>query len=506
MSTLTPDTSPPPAPATPRATGDILNLGVQEPAVPALLWVALGVGLLCDLALRSGVASLGGALLLTGASVAMLCTGRLRTVEARVLVAAAPFFGGWMAIRTSDWLLPLDAVAALGLFVFGASLSSGGSLFDLTLPAVVQRAGVTTLHSIRVPSFLQPVLRRGAERAARHGVVVPAARGVLLAVPILLVLGSLLASADAVFASIFQVDLNGWDLVGHALLVAIGAWWVLGLLRTASAEPVGPRAPLTARLGRTELTVVLASVVLLFAAFAASQLVALSSGGQRVLDTSGLTYAEYARSGFFQLLWVAALTVVLLLSLRAVVGADVPTRRRFTVLAEVVVALTLVIVVVAVRRLTLYQDAFGLTMLRLYGTIFALWVGAVILGLGATIAGVRSDRSWLPGASVVAGLVLLFGLNVVNPEALVVRHNLDRLADGREVDSEYLAEGLSLDAVPTIVELLPSLDGATRAELLEMIGCPQRGNGWAGYNRSRAAAVAAVGDDCVAAPEREYWD
>jgi hypothetical protein len=503
MSTLTPDTDPPPFAAPRIATEDILDIRVQEPAVPALLWAALGAGVLLDLAVRSGVASIGGALLVIGVSVAMFKTGRLRTLEARVLVATAPLFGGWLAVRTSDWLLPLDAVAVLGLFVLGASLSSGGSLFDLTLPAVVQRAGVAVLHGSSVPSFLQPLLRREVDRAARHGVVVPAVRGVLLAVPILLVLGSLLASADAVFASIFQIDLHGSDLLLHLLLVGFGAWCFLGLLRTASAERVGPRAPLTARLGRTELTVVLTSVVGLFGAFAGSQLIALSSGGRRVLDTSGLTYAEYARSGFFQLLWVAALTVALLLGLRAVVGEDGRNRRRFTVLAEVVVVLTLVIVVVAVRRLNLYQDAFGLTMLRLYGTIFALWVGAVILALGATIAGVRSDRSWLPGAAVVAGLVLLFGLNIANPEAIVVRHNLDRMADGRDVDSEYLTEGLSLDAVPTIVELLPTFDDATRTDLLERIGCPPPSDGWAGWNRSRAAAVAALGDDCIPAPDRD---
>lgn len=136
-------------------------------------------------------------------------------------------------------------------------------------------------------------------------------------------------------------------------------------------------------------------------------------------------------------------------------------------------------------------------MLRLYSTVFALWVGAVIVGVGLLIGGVRSDRHWLPGAALLAGLVVLFGLNVANPEALVARHNLARLADGREVDSEYLAEGLSLDAVPTIVDRLAALDLVTQGELLLRIGCPERGRGWAGWNASRSAAADAIGEGCV---------
>jgi len=132
-----------------------------------------------------------------------------------------------------------------------------------------------------------------------------------------------------------------------------------------------------------EATVVVGSLAALFGVFAVAQLVALSSGGRHVIRTAGLTYAEYARSGFFQLLAVAAITLVALLGLRAVADLSAPAdRRRFTTLALAVVGLTLVIVVVALRRLGLYQQAFGLTMLRLYSSIFAVWVGLVLVLAG----------------------------------------------------------------------------------------------------------------------------
>ena len=62
---------------------------------------------------------------------------------------------------------------------------------------------------------------------------------------------------------------------------------------------------------------VLSGLALLYGLFAVAQLVASTGGDDRVQDTTGLTYAEYARNGFFQLLWAAAITIVVLLGLRA---------------------------------------------------------------------------------------------------------------------------------------------------------------------------------------------
>jgi hypothetical protein len=64
--------------------------------------------------------------------------------------------------------------------------------------------------------------------------------------------------------------------------------------------------------------------VALFGAFAAAQLVVLAGGGRHVIETAGLTYAQYARSGFFQLLAVAVITLLILMSVRAVADLDGP--------------------------------------------------------------------------------------------------------------------------------------------------------------------------------------
>jgi hypothetical protein len=337
----------------------------------------------------------------------------------------------------------------------------------------------------------------------RTNLAVRIARGLLLAAPVLVLLGVLLASADAVFASFFRVDFQPVTLAEHVAALGAGAWGAAALLRVTSVTPPGRPAARRPPIGAVEATVVLAGLCALFAAFTAAQLVALSEGGRHVLATAGLTYAVYARSGFFQLLAVAVITLGALLLLRAATGlASSGQRATFTAVAEVAVALTVVVVVVAVRRLNLYEDAFGLTMLRLYSELFSYWIGVVFLFLGAALAGVSRGRGWFVGAAVAVGLALLLALNVANPEAVVAR---DQLAGTRQVqhtDVSYVAR-LSEDAIPTVAARLPDLDPVARADLRARL-CPvepgsllpSRFTGWAAWNLGHERAERAVAHVC----------
>jgi hypothetical protein len=468
------------------------GLGIRRPADLRVLAATGAAAVFTDLAVRSGVTGLAGTLLIVLVSASLLGSGRVSNPQARALIVAAPVFGLWLFVRTSPWLVPLDILASGGLLVLGASFASGGTVLDLSIPSALGRALHAIAHGVAAPPFLAAPLDRIRRRlhAGRSGHVQWRAvlRGVGLAVPVLLVLGLLLASADAVFASIFRldVDVDPATIVFHAALLLVGAWGMAGLLRLASAEPAARSRGTSWRLGSLEATIVLGSVVALFATFAGAQLVALSGGGRRVIETAGLTYADYARSGFFQLLWVAGLTLCLLLAVRA--ATDLGTggaRRRFVALSEIVVVLTLLIVVVAVRRMHLYEQAYGLTMLRLYVELFTLWIGAVFVMLGLSLAGAWARRAWLVPAAVAAALVLLLGLNVANPEAIVVRHNVAHAERTGRFDPAYLAE-LSEDAVPTLVGELPRLAGTDRAEVLRRLCPPEllRFKGWAAYNVS----------------------
>ena len=124
--------------------------------------------------------------------------------------------------------------------------------------------------------------------------------------------------------------------------------------------------------------------------------------------------------------------------------------------------MTLVVVGTAIHRLGLYQDAYGLTMLRLACTLFAWWLGAVFLLVAVRLAGVGGSRAWLPMAVVASARPRSSCGTPWGPEALVVRTNVDRAVAGKRFDPTYLSN-LSDDAVPAIAAALPRLSAQDRA-------------------------------------------
>lgn len=417
----------------------VWDLRVVERADRRVLALALLTGVAFDVGVRSGVVTVGGALAVLVAVGALLTSGRLGTAASRACAGSAAVFGLCLAVRSSEWLVAVNVLAVTGLLALAGVLARDGRLSDLPARLLAARAVVAIGHGIGAAAFLVTPLRPLVARRPSSAVV----RGLAIAAPIVLVLGALLASADAVFASVLRIEVSAPDDLGaHTVVVLLGALAIGGILRTASSTSGGGVPAVERRLGTVESTIVLGAVLALFSAFAVAQVVAAVGGADHVLRTEGLTYADYARSGYFQLLAVAVLTGAVL----AVLCAVAERTRRFTVLAELVLVLTGVILVAAVRRLGLYEDAYGWTMLRLFCKAFAVWLGIALVLAAVRLAGVRRDRDWLVPAALGAGLAVVLALNVVNPEAAVARHNLEM---AREVDPLYLAR-LSDDAVPVL--------------------------------------------------------
>ena len=108
-------------------------------------------------------------------------------------------------------------------------------------------------------------------------------------------------------------------------------------------------------------------------------------------------------------------------------------------------------------RLSLYEDAYGFTMLRLYSHVFAGLIAVVFLLLAVDLVGLFPRRRWFVGASAITALVLMMTLNVVNPEALVVGLNINRANQTHKIDAQYFHE-LSSDAAPAILASRSQLD------------------------------------------------
>ena len=233
-----------------------------------------------------------------------------------------------------------------------------------------------------------------------------------------------------------------------------------------SAELSLPPVVALPRLGVTEAAVAIAIVDALFALFVGLQ-VAYLFGARDTLAATGVTYSDYARRGFFELVAAAALSGALIATIDRAVAAR---SRAFLVLALTLVALTGVVLVSAALRLRLYQEAYGWTELRFYVYAAIGWLG---LGLAALAALLGRDRMrWLAHALGVAALVVVVALNAIGPTAFVAERNLERALDPRLIpsggkaglDAAYAAV-LSDDAIPAIAAALPSLAPADRSIL-----------------------------------------
>jgi hypothetical protein len=436
------------------------------PGAPRIVALgSLASGVLAAVLLPGSPVGLG-LLLVALAITASVAMARPRRISAEVVVyvclglalAAMPL------LRAAEWVLGFDALFALGL---AAVVVVGGSTWSQ-----VARAPLVVLARVhRAVPFLWQGLRPGRMPRARR--LSPALRGAALGGALLLVFGGLFASADRAFAHLAsEILVPEWDLallparvfVFGVVAVAVGAYAAASPRFAALGTPWPMRATLWSavledearglrRLGRTEWAIALGLLDMLFAAFVVLQVAVLFGGHDHVLRTAGLTYAEYARQGFFQLLAVGALTL-------AVVAAAVRwgTRgaRRDTLLLQVLLgalcALTLVVLASALRRLGLYEEAFGFTRARIAAHAIILWLGGLLVLV--MVAGVRMRGWWLPRAAVAFTAVALLVFTLVNPDRLVASKNVERYRETGQIDLEYLSR-LSADAVPALATTLP---------------------------------------------------
>jgi uncharacterized protein DUF4153 len=292
----------------------------------------------------------------------------------------------------------------------------------------------------------------------------------LIGLFVVVVFGSLLRSADPIFASI--VSLPSFDvdtLMEHVVLTGFFAWIVSGWARGALLDDAPPRASSTfpLRLTRLDVTVGLGALAFLLAAFIATQLGWFFGGAAFLRARTGLTVSAYARRGFFELVWVTTLAIPLILATRAALPAnDHAVRRRHSALSGWIIALLVAVSASAVLRLKLYVTFYGLTVERIYPLAFIAWLVFLLFWTAATVLRDRGGR--FVAGTLVSALTTLLALNIADPDAIVARTNLARAsragtpsdAQLQPLDVAHLAT-LAGGAVPSAVTSVIGASNAT---------------------------------------------
>jgi hypothetical protein len=265
--------------------------------------------------------------------------------------------------------------------------------------------------------------------------------------------------------------------------------------RTPPAPPSAKSGGVTGvSLGVVEVGVVLGLLNALFLSFVFVQLRYFFGGSEVVLSSADMTYAVYARRGFFELVWVAALVLPLLLGVHWMLRKERPAHERlFRALSGGLLLMLFVIMASAIGRMRLYQSEYGQTELRFYVTAFMGWLAVVFVWFALTV--LRGERERFACGALVAAVAIVGALHFANPSALIVRTNAALARDRRVFDAPY-ASSLGADAVPALLEALPEMRPHERAQVASnlLVWATADNSDWRSWNWSRSRARGAVGE------------
>ena len=403
---------------------------------------------------------------------------RRRAVGDLVTASVAVALVGMVAVRDAGWVVALCLATAAGVTAVAATSARSAS-------AVLLSGASWVAGAFRALPWVGRAV--GNLAGTRRGQVLGALRSVAITVVLLTVFGLLFAGADRVFAS-YLPHLDADLLPGQVVVGLLVAGVVATLAHLALAPPgwsdLRPAPGRPARRAEWLLPVLALDAMVL--AFVLVQVGGLVDGHEHILETVGLTYAQYAREGFAQLVVATALTlaVVAVAARRAPRESERDRMISHAALGVLCVG-TLGVVASALRRMDLYVEAFGVTRLRVFVVVVEMVLGAVLLLV--LVAGVRWNGAWLPRAVVQVVAVAILGLAIINPDALIVRHNTTADLD-IALDVRYL-QGLSADAVPAAERLAEPLRSCVLAGI-----AVAPSNGPAEWNLSRNLARRALKD------------
>jgi hypothetical protein len=375
--------------------------------------------------------------------VAAVAMSRRPTIESASLLGLALGLAAMAAVLDARWVVVVDITAAWLL----ASVAVAGRSVA---------APVATLTGVRsAPALAPPFTRRSAT----------ALRGAVFGSVLVLPFAALFWTADAVFAQLGRdVLVPAPTLPARLAVFAVVVFVALGLA-LARRGTRRLALDLRRRFEPAEWCVALVLLNLLFLAFVGVQVTVLFGGRDHVLRTAGLTYAEYARQGFWQLLVVACLTIgVVALAMRTAATHTPRHMLALRALLSSLCGLAIVVVASALHRLSAYEDAFGLTRPRLAAETVA-WAFAALFCLVVLALAVDAVRRRL-GAIVLYGAAIgLLAFSLSSPDARIAARNVERWEETGLIDVDY-ARSLSADAVPALSHL-PSLLRAQALSRLE---------------------------------------
>lgn len=304
-----------------------------------------------------------------------------------------------------------------------------------------------TLGALPLPLLHSRRFLRGLKSAKNRNFMLLAG-GLFLSIPVVLLLCVVLSDADAVFRFILQTKLE--ELFHPAavfeflLLFLLAFLFCYGILGSLCARTISETSAEVSRKNPLAAIGFCFMLGLLYLFFCIIQVIYLFAGKGALPD--GMTYSEYARQGFFQLLAVAGLNLILVL-------AVLKYFRRHPILTGCLTIISLctgILLGSSAFRMYLYVSTYGLTFLRLAVLWFLALMAVLLVGILLSLFNPSLPLFRWCLVSVTAAYCAFAWSN---PDLQIARYNIAR--QGGLINSEnasYLLSSLSADAALAIAE------------------------------------------------------
>jgi len=281
--------------------------------------------------------------------------------------------------------------------------------------------------------------------------------GFIIAIPLLVIILFLLSSADLLFKKITGTVfdwLHDSEIFIILLTVLLGTVLCYSLLCGSTKKKVKDdkkEFKASSVIGITASAILLLTYIL----FCGIQILYLFAGGIFVLP-EGFTYAEYARRGFFELLAVTCLNILLIIISEKVFEENKLLRAMLTAIT----ACTYIMIASAAYRMFLYIGAYHLTFLRLIVLLFLLIDALVLAGV---IISLYNKIFPLFEYSVIVVTVCWVVFSLSRPDYHIANYLISHKDKIESEDIYFLTTDLSYDAAPVVLPLLEGqYDGNTK--------------------------------------------
>ncbi len=278
--------------------------------------------------------------------------------------------------------------------------------------------------------------------------------GLLCAVPVLIIVVPLLVASDDAFRGMLKnIFSNSFTTVFRTVFGVVLSIFVTSYgFSLKKGRTAKVKTGKFAGIENVYILSFLSAIGACYLLYLFSQLAYFFSAFRGFLPDGEITYAQYARKGFFEMCVIAVINLVMVFT--ALLLAKKQTGKvchGIKALTTFIAVFTLIIIATAISKMVLYIDAYGMTVRRVTTSAFMLFLSVVFISVILRIYSTKINV--VKVALLAAGCIVLM-LGTVNVNRVCAKYNYESYRTGRlaAIDIEALYD-LGDEGIPYIVHL-----------------------------------------------------